>query len=59
MARGVHSRAQTYEARVTNLERDIISQDATIVKLRWAVNEIEQGRVDFELNLYREKAELL
>ncbi|KAB1221053.1 hypothetical protein CJ030_MR3G018962 [Morella rubra] len=50
---------QTYEARVMDLERDIASRDTEVAELRQTVDGLEQGRVDFELSLSREKAELL
>ncbi|KAB1219805.1 hypothetical protein CJ030_MR3G009447 [Morella rubra] len=59
VARGTHLQMQTYEARVMDLERDIASRDTEVAELRQTVDGLEQGRVDFELSLSREKAELL
>ncbi|KAB1226489.1 hypothetical protein CJ030_MR1G014071 [Morella rubra] len=59
VARGTHLQMQTYEARVMDLERDIASRDAEVAELRQTVDGLEQGRLDFELSLSREKAELL
>ncbi|KAB1226839.1 hypothetical protein CJ030_MR1G012143 [Morella rubra] len=59
VARGTHLQMQTYEARVVDLERDIASRDTEVAELRQTVDGLEQGRVDFELSLSREKAELL
>lgn len=59
MAYGSHSQAKVYEARVIALESEITSRDATIAKLRWTVTELEQGCLDFESDLSRDKAEVL
>lgn len=59
VARDVRSQAEAYEARVVNFESEIASWDVTIAKLRRTVNELEQGRVDFEYDLFQDKAEVL
>lgn len=44
---------------MVNFKSEIASRDVTIAKLRRTVNELEQGRVDFESDLFQDKAEVL
>lgn len=59
VAREVCSQAEAYEARMVNFESEIASRDVTIAELRRAVNELEQGHVDFESDLFWDKVEVL
>lgn len=55
VAPGTHSQVGASEARVKALEKEITSWDATIVDLRWTVNDLEQGRLNFEYDLSWER----
>lgn len=57
VVRDFHSHAETYENRVVDLENDVASRD--VIELGQIVDELEQGCVDFELGLSREKVKFL
>lgn len=59
MARSAHSQVGVYEAWVIALESEIAYWDATNAELRWTINELEQGHLDFKFDLSQDKAKVL